>query len=111
MGTESDLSGLIQRAQAGDRAALDELFTLTYDELRSLARARLRISPRVTALDTVGLVNESYVRLTQVGQLRPQDRAHLVRYAARAMRSVVVDYARKRSTCLWRISSHAAAGN
>lgn len=97
MGNEADLGGLVERAQEGDRAALDELFAATYGDLQALARARLRSSPRVTVLDTVGLVHESYVRLMQSGRLRPRDRAHFVRYAARAMRSVVVDYVRKRS--------------
>lgn len=92
-----DLGALIERAQAGDRSAIDELFAATYSELQSLARARLRAAPPLTVLDTIGLVNESYLRLTKAGQLRPQDRAHFVRYAARAMRSVVVDYVRRRA--------------
>lgn len=97
MGGHADLGQLIQRAQTGDRGALEQLFAATYDDLKALARARLRASPRVTVLDTIGLVNESYVRLMQAGQLRPQDRAHFVRYAARAMRSVVVDFVRRRA--------------
>jgi RNA polymerase sigma factor (TIGR02999 family) len=95
---EADLAKLIERAQAGERGALDELFAATYADLQALARARLRASPRVTVLDTTALVNESYVRLTQAGRLRPQDRAHFVRYAARAMHSVVVDFVRRRAT-------------
>lgn len=97
VGAQVDLGPLIQRAQAGDPAALEELFAATYDDLKSLARSRLRASPRVTALNTTALVNESYVRLTQAGRLRPQDRLHFVRYAARAMRSVVVDFVRRRA--------------
>lgn len=97
MDQETDVSSLIERAQGGDRRALDELFAATYSDLQSLARARLRASPRVTVLDTTALVNESYLRLTSSGRLRPQDRAHFVRYAARAMRSVVVDFVRRRA--------------
>ena len=93
---DADLGQLIERAQAGDGRALDELFAETYEDLRRLARARLRAAPRVTVLDTVALVNESWMRLNQAGRLRPQDRAHFIRYAARAMRSVIVDYARRR---------------
>jgi len=91
------MARLLERAQAGDSSALDELFAATYNDLQTLARARLRASPPLTVLDTIGLVNESYVRLMKSGQLRPQDRAHFVRYAARAMRSVVVDYVRRRA--------------
>jgi RNA polymerase sigma factor (TIGR02999 family) len=93
---DADLGQLIERAQAGDGSALDELFAETYADLRRLARARLRSAPRVTVLDTVALVNEAWMRLNQAGRLRPQDRAHFIRYAARAMRSVIVDYARRR---------------
>lgn len=93
---DADVGRLIERAQSGDGGALDELFAETYEDLRRLARARLRAAPRVTVLDTVALVNESWMRLSQAGRLRPQDRAHFIRYAARAMRSVIVDYARRR---------------
>jgi RNA polymerase sigma factor (TIGR02999 family) len=93
---DANLGQLIERAQSGDGRALDELFAETYEDLRRLARARLRAAPRVTVLDTVALVNESWMRLNQAGRLRPQDRAHFIRYAARAMRSVIVDYARRR---------------
>jgi RNA polymerase sigma factor (TIGR02999 family) len=95
---DGDLVQLIERAQAGERAALDELFAVTYADLHGLARARLRAAPRVTVLDTVALVNESYMRLIGAGRLRPQDRSHFVRYAARAMRSVIVDFVRRRAT-------------
>lgn len=97
VGTGTDLGELVRRAQTGDRGALDALFAATYEDLQALARARLRRSPKLTVLDTIGLVNESYVRLINAGQLRPQDRAHFVRYAARAMRSVVVDFVRRRA--------------
>lgn len=97
MGREADLAQLIERARTGNRQALDELFAITYADLHALARARLRASPRVTILDTVALVNESYMRLVRTGQLRPQDRNHFVRYAARAMRSVIVDFVRRRA--------------
>lgn len=97
MGTETDLGALIERAQGGDAAALDELFAATYADLRSLAHARLRAAPKFTALDTVALVNESYMRLKSAGRLRPNDRSHFIRYAARAMRSVIVDFARHRA--------------
>ena len=67
-----------------------------YDELRRLARARLRAGGRNTLLDTSSLVNESYLRFAAAGQLRLQDRTHFMRWAGRVMRSVVVDFARRR---------------
>jgi RNA polymerase sigma factor (TIGR02999 family) len=97
MATDGDLALLIERARGGERAALDELFAATYADLHALARARLRAAPRVTVLDTVALVNESYMRLMAASRLRPENRNHFIRYAARAMRSVIVDFARRRA--------------
>jgi RNA polymerase sigma factor (TIGR02999 family) len=91
-----DVTDLLHRAQAGDAAAADALFTATYGELRRLARARLRGGGRSALLDTTSLVHESYLRFVGAGSLRLENRVHFMRYAARVMRSVIVDYARRR---------------
>lgn len=96
MGHEVRLTELIHRAQAGDPAASDALFAATYPDLRRLARARLRPRPRHTSLDTGSLVHESYLRFAGAGQLNFQDRVHFMRWAGRVMRSVIVDFARRR---------------
>jgi RNA polymerase sigma factor (TIGR02999 family) len=92
-----DLTELIQRAQGGDDQASNALFEATYPELRRLARARLRSGGRNTFLDTTALVHEWYVRFVRVGQARIEDRVHFMRYAGRAMRTVIVDLARRRT--------------
>ena len=89
------LTELIQRAGSGDIDAADRLFAATYGELRNLARARLRGTGRPTLLDTSSLVHESYLRFVGAGHLRLQDRVHFMRWAARVMRSVIVDFARR----------------
>lgn len=76
----------------------DELFPLLYGELRRLARSRLSSSGRNVLLDTTGLVHESFLRLQGAGKVGIQDRNHFLAYAASAMRSVVVDYVRRRSS-------------
>ena len=91
-----DLTETIDRALEGDGGAIDTLFTIAYEELRRLARVRLRGSPRDTLLNTTSLVHESYLRLAAAGRLRTQDRLHFMGYASRAMRSVIVDIVRKR---------------
>ena len=91
-----DLTNLLQAVRAGDQGALGETFAITYDQLRDLARQRLRKSTRDGALDTTSLVHECYLRLARVGRLSLEDRAHFLGYAARVMRSVVVDFARER---------------
>ena len=90
------LTDLIRRAQQGDEAALKVVFDATYDELRAMARARLRRGSRSTLLDTTSLVHEAYLRFADSGRLHIGDREHFLRYASHVMRSVIVDFVRER---------------
>ena len=92
----TSVTQLIHRAQQGDLEAADALYASTYPDLRRLARSRLRASHRQTLLDTCSLVHESYVRFAEASHLRIQDRVHFMRWAAQVMRSVIVDFARRR---------------
>ena len=94
--TSSSLTQLIHRAQGGDRVAADALYASTYADLSRLARSRLRAGRRHTLLDTCALVHESYVRFVKANELRIEDRIHFMRWAAQVMRSVIVDFARRR---------------
>jgi RNA polymerase sigma factor (TIGR02999 family) len=90
------ITQLIDRANRGEQDALNRLFAELYDELHALARARIRRHFPMTILDTTALLHESYLRLVKVGALSVTSRAHFLGYAARAMRSIIVDYARQR---------------
>lgn len=92
-----DITELLQRARAGDRPALDELLPLIYAELRRLAHAQ---HPRgqATMLNTTALVHEAYLKLINQPELSWPDRRHFYAYAARAMRSILVDNARRRAS-------------
>jgi RNA polymerase sigma factor (TIGR02999 family) len=90
------VTDLLHRAQQGDAEAAEALFAATYPELRRLARARLSRGGRSTLLDTTALVHEWYLRFVSARRARLEDRAHFMRYAGRAMRSVIVDFARRR---------------
>jgi len=90
------LTDLLRRAQDGDEAALRQVFDTTYEDLRRMARGRLRRAVRGTLLDTTSLVHESYLRFANAGELSIADRAHFFRYAGHVMRSVIVDMARAR---------------
>lgn len=96
MDADVPLTELIRRAGDGDDEALKRLFAVTYEDLRRMARNRLRATPRGTLLDTTALVHESYLRFAGASALRIEDRAHFFRYAGQVMRSVVVDLARAR---------------
>lgn len=92
-----ELTRILQRAQSGDSAAVEALFEECYPLLARLARARLRSHERTPTLDTGSLVHEAYLRFVSAGQLRIDDSLHFRRWAARVMRSVVVDLARRRN--------------
>jgi RNA polymerase sigma factor (TIGR02999 family) len=92
----SDLTELLVAVRTGDNDALNRLLALLYDDLRQLAHARLKRSEPITVLDTTALVHESYLRLIKSGGLNVTDRAHFLRYAARTMRSIIVDLVRQR---------------
>ena len=95
-GEIANLKALLDAARGGDRGALDELFSLMYSELHRLAHARLTRNERHVQLDTTSLVHESYLRCLKAGQLDVVDRSHFLAYAAKVMRSIVVDLARQR---------------
>jgi RNA polymerase sigma factor (TIGR02999 family) len=82
----------------GDRAALDELTPIVYDELRRLARNYMRRQNPGHTLQTTALVNEAYLRLIDSSQVNWQNRAHFFAMAARLMRRILVDFARARGS-------------
>lgn len=86
---------LLQAWRGGDRAALDRLLPVVYDELAGLARHALHSERSDHTLQTRGLVHEAYIRLVDA-DIPFQDRAHFMAIAARTMRRVLVDYARSR---------------
>ena len=92
-----DLTDLIHRAEQGDGEAADRLFAATYADLCTLARLRLMSGGRNALLDTGSLVHESYLRFAASGSLKIEDRVHFLRWAGRVMRSVIVDFARRRT--------------
>lgn len=91
-----DITQLLQSAREGDASAVSRLTALLYDELHRLAHARLRrhAAPPLL-LDTTSLLHESYLRLSRLDSLPVASRAHFMAYAARVMRSVVVDLVRE----------------
>jgi RNA polymerase sigma factor (TIGR02999 family) len=90
------ITELIHRANRGDQDAVNHLFAKLYAELHEMARSRIRHHVPITVLDTTALVHESYLRLIKLGALSVTSRAHFFGYAARVMRSVIVDFSRQR---------------
>ncbi len=86
---------LLLNCRGGDRDAFDRLFPLVYQDLRGMALRQLRREPDGHTLGATALVHEAYVRLVDINRVEWRDRAHFLAMASRAMRRILVDYARK----------------
>lgn len=86
----------LARLREGDRAALDQLVPLLYDELRRLARERLRGERPGHTLETTALVHEAYFRLLDQRRIEAGDRLDFFAVASNTMRRVLIDHARAR---------------
>jgi RNA polymerase sigma factor (TIGR02999 family) len=92
----SEITELIRRANAGESEARDQLFAALYRDLRRLAHSRLTRSETITLLDTTSLVHDAFLKLLGTGELQIANRGRFLAYAAKVMRSIVVDEIRKR---------------
>jgi RNA polymerase sigma factor (TIGR02999 family) len=93
----SQTTVFLQRMNAGDAAAAEELLPLIYDELRALAGSYMRGRAAGHTLQPTALVNEAWMRLIgRDGGQTWESRAHFLGVAAKAMRSVLVDHARRK---------------
>jgi RNA polymerase sigma factor (TIGR02999 family) len=87
---------LLEAVEAGDGSALNQLVPLVYEDLRRLARRQLDREAGGHTLQTTALIHEAYLKLAGGGSVGASSRAHFLAIAARAMRQVLVDYARRR---------------
>ncbi len=81
--------------RAGDASASDRLWSFVYRDLHSLAGSILRKERRASLLETTALLHETYVKLTDQTRVVWRDRLHFFRFAATAMRRILVDWARR----------------
>jgi RNA polymerase sigma factor (TIGR02999 family) len=91
-----EITGLLLDWGQGDKAALDRVIPLVYQELRRLAHRRMRRERAGDTLQTTALINEAYLRLVDYRRVRPRDRAHFFAIAAQAMRRILIERARSR---------------
>ena len=87
----------LERLRGGDAAAVDELVSLLYRELRQIAHHRLRGERRDLSLSTTALVHEAYLKLRRSHKIDSADRTHFLAIAGVNMRRILVDYARSRN--------------
>ncbi len=92
-----DVNQLLTETRHGDRRAMDRLFTLVYEELRSLAARMLSRERSDHTLQATALVHEAYFKMVDQNRVMWQDQAHFFAVAAHAIRRVLTDHARGRS--------------
>jgi RNA polymerase sigma factor (TIGR02999 family) len=97
MGTPSpDATLIVTELARGDASAAEKLMPLVYDELHGLAEGYFRREVPGHTLEPTAIVNEAFLRLVDQSGAAWNDRAHFVGVAARAMRQVLIDHARRR---------------
>lgn len=95
MPESQDITLYLAAARGGDRAALDEVFRRVYGEIHRLARAQVRRCGPQPTLSASVIVHEAYLKLARAPAVAWEDRAHFFSVAARAMRQVLLNHARR----------------
>jgi RNA polymerase sigma factor (TIGR02999 family) len=95
---QAGLTQLLLEARDGGAAALDRVFPFVYSHLRAIAHAHLGPNGEGRTVSTTALVHEAYLKLVDAERLEWQDRTHFFSLASRAMRQILVDYARRYSS-------------
>jgi RNA polymerase sigma factor (TIGR02999 family) len=93
---KDQVTELLQQWVSGNEKALGILVPLVYQELRRLAHIHLQSERADHTLQSTALVNEAFLRLNGADPIRLQNRGHFMAIASRAMRQILVDYARSR---------------
>lgn len=92
-----DITHLLLKWSGGDREAFDRLLPVLYEQLRNAAHNRLVLERRDHTLNTTALVHEAYLKLVDGRRVQFKDRSHFLAIASRAMRHILVDYARRKN--------------
>lgn len=96
MKEKSRITRLLIDVQEGDREAHNALFEAVYNQLRNIARMQLASERKGHTFSKTALVHEAYIKLVDLSHIEWQDRAHFYAIASKAMRQILVDYARKK---------------
>lgn len=91
----ANVTQLLKEHASGNKAALDQLIHLVYEELRLIAHRRLLGERIGHTLNTTALVHEAYLKLVQFDRIDWQNRAHFFAISSQVMRNILVDYAMK----------------
>jgi RNA polymerase sigma factor (TIGR02999 family) len=92
-----EIKALLESNERDGGPGFDALVSQLYTDLRRVARGQLRRGPQPSSLGTTSLVHETYLKLTEHGSAQVRGSAHFRALAARTMRHIVIDHARRRS--------------
>jgi RNA polymerase sigma factor (TIGR02999 family) len=95
--SQHELTGLLRTYQHDDSAQTNRIFEIVYNDLRHLAGVLMKRERPEHTLQPTALVNEAYCRLVDEKQVCWENRAHFFKIAARAMRQILVEHARRRA--------------
>ena len=95
MANREEVTELLVKIREGDKSAYDELYPLVYEHLKRIAGFQLSAERANHTLNNTALVHESYLKLINQNDIQWQDRQHFYNVAAKAMRQILIDYARK----------------
>ncbi len=98
METNDDITAVLERVRVGDKSAVGELMPLVYDELRALAGHIFEQQSPGQTLQPTAVVNEAYLKLVRGSDGDWETRAHFFAVAAKAMRQILIDHARRKKT-------------
>ena len=94
--SQAEVTRLLEALERGDSTAVDRLFPLVYQELRAVAHRQRRRLQGDDSLNTTALVHEAYLKLVDHSRVSWESRAHFFATAAKAMRHILINYARDR---------------
>lgn len=94
--SQNYITRLLVTLSHGDQSVVHDLLPLVYNELRRLAREQLKGERKCHTLNATALVHEAYIKLIDKNKVSWQNRAHFFALAAKSMRQILIDYARKR---------------
>lgn len=93
----SDATQILQAITAGDRSDVDKLMELVYDDLRGLARVQMSRGTPNHSIDPTAVVHEIFIKLVGRENVDWRGKSHFYAVCARAMRDILVDYARQKA--------------
>jgi RNA polymerase sigma factor (TIGR02999 family) len=97
MSSKGEITGWLIELQGGSEEAFNNLFPLVYNRLKMMAYRQMKAQPAGHTLSKTDLVHEAYLKLASQDEMEWHDRSHFFAVAARVMRHILIDHARKKS--------------